>query len=451
MAKSLPVVKILFLFSLHLLPCVSDNRLTPGQLIPSNETLTSDRCAFVLGFFSPGSTGGDLYLGVWYNIPQRTVIWVANRESPVTGPYAALLFSDDSSLRIVGSRRSNFTFWSPNPPGTATEAVLLNTENLVLRYDNCSVLWQSFDHPTDTFVLLVTPHQVHPEALRPAAAPELGLHIETMANLHIRNDRLPSLRILRPDRLERRRPFRRLLEGESSPVRSECSTNCSCQAFAYADLNAGNATTPRCLVWTRCFVDAEMLSIGGVTCGSSSKSRRKILLHVLSILGAASAFACVFAVWKSCGRSAADQAAPELPLISFESPLTTSLLQHRNLVGLLGYCIHGEEKLLAYEYMPNKSLEFFLLDPVLKTKLDWGKRFNIIKGIARALLYLHQDSKLRIVHHDLKILSFGVLLLEIVSGPRNSSFYLAVDFTHLLADARQLWNEGNVKDFIDPS
>uniref|UniRef100_A0A804K3W3 non-specific serine/threonine protein kinase n=1 Tax=Musa acuminata subsp. malaccensis TaxID=214687 RepID=A0A804K3W3_MUSAM len=87
-------------------------------------------------------------------------------------------------------------------------------------------------------------------------------------------------------------------------------------------------------------------------------------------------------------------------------------LQHRNLVKLLACCIHGEEKLLVYEYMPDKSLDFFLFDPTQKAKLDLGKRFNIIKGIARALLYLHQDSRLRIIYLDL-LLSNSLLSYEL--------------------------------------
>ncbi|KAL5731455.1 hypothetical protein ACHQM5_004180 [Ranunculus cassubicifolius] len=100
---------------------------------------------------------------------------------------------------------------------------------------------------------------------------------------------------------------------------------------------------------------------------------------------------------------------------------TISAVQHRNLVKLYGCCIEGENRLLVYEYLENRSLDQALFGKSILL-LDWKTRYSICIGVARGLAYLHEESKPRIVHRDVKASN---ILLDIDLHPKISDFGLA--------------------------
>uniref|UniRef100_A0ACD5XUW8 Uncharacterized protein n=1 Tax=Avena sativa TaxID=4498 RepID=A0ACD5XUW8_AVESA len=597
----------------------SDDRLVPNEPLSPGTTIVSDDGEFAFGFFSLNSTTpARLYLGIWYNgIPDLTVVWVANRETPATNSTTPTLsLTNTSNLVLSDGDGSGHVVWTTDVPiASLSEAVLLNTGNLVIRSPNGTTLWQSFDHQSDTLLAgmklgikydeletggnrLVSwkgpgdpspgrfSYGVDPNTLlqifiwdgaRPVAriGPWTGsmfkgeqeyhqpngsnvvIYIAVVGNdnevyttysvpdgtrttrdvltysgkieLQTWNNRTRAWAVLDQwqsiqcntygycgpfgycDEVAVPVPTCKCLDGfeptyreewddgkfsagcrrkvalrgcgdgflalpemkppdefvfvanrTSEECAEECSRNCSCVAYAYAVLGSGRfgGDVQRCLVWSGQLIDSGKigtyagtdtlyLRIAGLGASSGKRTKSNMARIVLLVLGS---------------------------------------------IFVLLTCI---------------SLRWLLIkDEERKVLLDWTKRFNIIKGAARGLMYLHQDSRLTIIHRDLKagnvlldaemkpkiadfgmarifgddqqkantqrvvgtygymapeyamegifstksdVYSFGVLLLEVITGLRRSSNSHTMGFPSLIAFSWNMWVEGKTEELVDSS
>ncbi|XP_077243380.1 G-type lectin S-receptor-like serine/threonine-protein kinase At4g27290 isoform X2 [Tasmannia lanceolata] len=330
----------------------------------------------------------------------------------------------------------------------------------------------------------------------------------------------------------------------SNECANECLNNCSCTAYASADNNGSG-----CVIWYGDLIDLKLFEDGGQDIyvrvdaselgpqdeeffnevfysgyepEGSGKGTELPLFDLGTIVAATENFSGAKKlgeggfgiVYKGTLCNGLDIAVKRLSRNSGQGAeefknevMLISKLQHRNLVRILGCCIQGDEKMLIYEYMPNKSLDSFIFDQTRKALLDWKKRFDIIVAIARGVLYLHEDSRLRIIHRDLKasnvlldnemnpkisdfgmarifgvnqtqanthrvvgsygymspeyamnglfsvksdVFSFGVILLEIISGKKNSHYNDDPSVT-LIGCAWDLWKESRALELLDPS
>jgi hypothetical protein len=152
-------VLLLVLFYYRACFSIAADTLSAGQPLSLKNTISSEGSNFTLGLFIRGAS--KIYLGIWYNtfgLKEQDIVWVANREKPLSDASSSRLeLSEDGNLVLLQGSSSNIPVWSTKLTLTrsnSTEAVVGDDGNFVLRdsSNKNTIFWESFDHPTDTWL-----------------------------------------------------------------------------------------------------------------------------------------------------------------------------------------------------------------------------------------------------------------------------------------------------------
>ncbi|KAM4092603.1 hypothetical protein ACB094_06G052800 [Castanea mollissima] len=606
--------KIIFLFSLLLsllgVPTALDT-ITPTLSISDgeSETIVSAGGSYELGFFSPGNSNSR-YLGIWYkkiSTTSRTIVWVANREVPLTDTSGVLTITHPGILVLING--TSGIVWLSNTTRTRNSPAgqLLESGNLVVKDGNNensdSFVWQSFDYPCDTLL----------PGMKFGRNPITGLDrfLSSWKNtddpspgeftLRLSFHGFPQAFVIKGHRVIYRLALWNVnqcdsynLCGAYAICNMKIAPTCTClEGFIpkfpknwnvldwtegcirsiplacnnsdgfrkYTGLKLPDTFSSRgggsgCLLWFGGLIDmriiADSLHDAFIRAAASeldqikkkmhSREKRKSVIIDSSVIPFTGMvilglIVCILKkkVQKQGGRKRSgrmdninEDGEEDLELPVFDLTLIVNAthnfsndnklgecgfgpvyrgtlmegqeiavkrlsnnsgqgvveFKNENLVKLLGFCIQGDEKMLIYEFMPNKSLDFFIF----------------------GLLYLHQDSRLRIIHRDIKasnilldkdmnpkisdfgmartfwgdqteantekivgtygfisseyaveglfsikfdVFSFGVIVLEIVSGKKNRGFSHTNHTHNLLGHAWRLWIEERPLELLD--
>ncbi|XP_048557332.1 G-type lectin S-receptor-like serine/threonine-protein kinase At2g19130 [Triticum urartu] len=461
-----PLYILLGLLLLHTTPwclsaAVDEDTLMAGQSLAVGDKLVSRNGKSTLGFFQPAasssiskssrnatSSRSGWYLGIWFNkIPILTTVWIANREEPITHPNlnsAQLKISNDGNLAIVVNHGSNTQsiVWSThivnnrthNSLNITSAAVLLNNGNLVLKESPSFDLpvWQSFDNPTDVWLAgvkfgrdKVTGFSCYGISKKSLIDPGLGsysIELEGTRGIVLKHHN-PSIEywLYASSTASSLVPLVNSLLSLDPRTKGNKFKWCVLLPI-YSD-NQGSAGGIVAFRYTDLVRATKKFSekLGGGGFGSVYK-------------GVLSDSKTTIAVKRLDGAHQGEK--------QFRAEVSSvGLIQHINLVKLIGFCCEGDQRLLVYEHMLNGSLDDHLFKKrnaaAFAAVLNWNTRYQIALGVAKGLSYLHQSCHKCIIHCDIKPEN---ILLDASFVPKVADFGLAAfvgrDFSRILTSFR---------------
>uniref|UniRef100_A0A0D9UYF3 non-specific serine/threonine protein kinase n=1 Tax=Leersia perrieri TaxID=77586 RepID=A0A0D9UYF3_9ORYZ len=388
--------------------------LLPGQFLHKNQMLVSKDGSFKFGFDSSSS------FGIWLVKCYDELVWQSDKKYSFFNSWSAsLTLSENGTLLLLDSDSLIWSNHYVKKTSVSVVLVLLDIGNLVVRdkTNDSLVFWQSSDYPTNTILpggglgfnkitgkntSLISPSSYYTLELDTRRR---GFIIRDIPRGSMLSGNFPSWMKIREDgtdfvMLYDAQTYLRLEEGglfTTKPVDARSGLI----IFSYAQMK--NVTKNF----------SEKLGEGGF--GSVFKG---------TLLGYSG-----FAVkYLKCVVQVEKQFRAEVQ--------TIGMIQHINLVRLLGFCAEERKRLLVYEYMPNGSLSSHLFSESSE-KLCWKLRYLIALGTARGLAYLHEECKDCIVHCDMKP---DNVLLDTDFCPKIADFGMAKllnrDFSRALTTMR---------------
>ncbi|KAK2995333.1 hypothetical protein RJ640_001855 [Escallonia rubra] len=557
----------LFIFVLTMASSAASlDTLKRGDAINSSTNLVSTNNMFSLGFFSMGDSNNS-YLGIWYNSDgSNQPFWVGNRDVPINNNSGTLVVdSATGKLLIKRNGGDPIVLYDGQTSGNAT-LTLLDSGNLVMRDLSLPsrVLWQSFDYPTDTLVpgMKLGVNHVTGKSWKltswlTESSPASGaftlewdtkarhLFVRRRGVLHwssgvLKNNtafeffQTVDYNFLNVSKKEEAYfIYSRAIDksGLSTVWALDYQGQIKDHKFTIArvDLCDGYNTPVidgygygECLLWEQptCRNRPQQFMWK-----SGFSSRRVTILDGNSTLSVSD---CQAKCWNECHCVA-------FKIVNYTCGILIGKELRFDQVGATfsGFVLLSDHPSHSSKYWIwillvlavillllimsflccLRKRKIRLKDQSKREFLDWGKRLNIIEGVAQGLLYLHKYSRMRIIHRDLKasnilldenmnpkisdfglarifeqnetaartkrttlvsfncysgymapeyamegnfsvksdVFSFGVLVLEIVSGRRNSSFYHHDRLVNLIGYAWDLWKEGNALKLQDPA